>query len=74
MEINRALSLIYSHYGHFDFLPEDMLLNITKNDFLVYLKTDNANTNVNAIDDKAIETFLNVIYDEVCILILICFD
>lgn len=62
MEINRALNIIYAKYGKFENLPDHMSINISKNDFLSYLQ------NENEINHKAIETFLNLIFDEVLLL------
>lgn len=63
MEIDKALSIIYSSYNKFSLLPESMSEIINKSLFQSYLQQNNS------IDSKAIDLFLNLIFDEVSITI-----
>lgn len=59
MEINRALAVVNEKCGNFSCLPESMCTNISKVEFQKYL------LETQKIGEKEVETFLNLIYDEV---------
>lgn len=64
MEINKALSIIYSSYNKFQLLPESMSQIINKGLFQAYLQQNST------IDPKIIELFLNIIFDEVYLMLI----
>ena len=59
MEINRALAVINEKCGNFSCLPEKMCSIINKAQLQKFL------LETQKIEKKEVETFLNLIYDEV---------